>query len=144
MTPRSQRILSVHKPRSRLVVVGGLIWRGPRFLATCRPETSPQAGFWEFPGGKAEPGESLEQALVRELEEELGVVAHDILFWCTVDHDYPRRAIRLHFFHVLTFSGEPVPREGQMMRWVTPEEARALPFLPPDRPLLERLTPPVL
>lgn len=118
----------------------GLLWRGDRFLAACRPDRSPQAGLWEFPGGKIEPGESPEAALIRELEEELGVIARDPRLWIVVEHQYPRRAVRLHVFHVDAFSGEPFPREGQILRWVTPSEAGELPFLPADRPLLTELS----
>lgn len=121
-------------------MVGGLLWRGDRFLAARRPPSSPQAGLWEFPGGKIEPGESPENALCRELEEELGVMVRAPRLWTVVEHQYPRRAVRLHVFHVDAFSGEPFPREGQILRWVTPREAGALPFLPADRPLLTKLS----
>lgn len=122
-----------------MAVAGGILWRGDHFLAARRPRTSPQSGLWEFPGGKLESGESPEQALVRELEEELGVIARKLNLWTVVEHQYPRRVVRLHVFHVCAFSGEPFPREGQMLRWVTPCEAEALPFLPADRPLLAEL-----
>ena len=88
-----------------------------------------------------EPGESLEAALARELREELGVAVLEARFWRTVDHEYPQRSVRLHFFHIDAFSGEPAPREGQAMRWLTPCEARELPFLEADRPLLCELAP---
>ena len=61
--------------KARIEVVGGILWRGGSFLAAQRPEGHPQAGFWEFPGGKVEPGESLEAALARELAEELSLSA---------------------------------------------------------------------
>lgn len=123
-----------------IAVAGGLLWRGDRFLAARRPHRSPQAGLWEFPGGKIEPGESPEEALVRELEEELGVIVHAPKLWTVVEHQYPRRTVRLHVFHVEVFSGEPFPREGQILRWVTPREAETLPFLPADRPLVTELS----
>ena len=109
--------------KARIEVVGGILWRGGSFLAAQRPEGHPQAGFWEFPGGKVEPGESLEAALAREL-------------------DYDFRSVRLHFFHITEFSGEPVANDGQAFRWVTPEEAQTLPFLEADRPLLFDLSRP--
>ena len=126
----------------RIEVVGGIIWRGNAFLAAQRPEGHPQAGFWEFPGGKVEPGETLEAALARELAEELSLAVRNPVFWRTVDHDYPLRSVRLHFFHITVFSGEPVANDGQAFRWVTVEEARELPFLEADRPLLAELTHP--
>ena len=120
-------------------VVGGILWRGDAFLAAQRPEGHPQAGFWEFPGGKVEPGETLEAALSRELAEELSLSVRHPHFWRTVEHDYGFRAVRLHFFHITEFSGEPAANDGQDFRWVTPEEAHTLPFLEADRPLLDEL-----
>lgn len=124
---------------SRLEVVGGILWRNNTFLAAQRPKGRSQAGFWEFPGGKVEPGETLEAALIRELEEELSLAVRNPVFWRTVEHDYPGKSVRLHFFHVTEFSGVPTSNDGQAFRWVTPAEALALPFLEADRPLLEAL-----
>lgn len=129
-------------PRSPIEVVGGILWRGSHFLAAQRPEGRGHAGFWEFPGGKVEQGETREQALTRELAEELSITVRTIRFWRTVEHTYPQKSVRLHFFHVLDFSGTPSSNEGQTLRWVTPEEAQKLPFLEADRPLLPDLTPP--
>ncbi len=126
----------------KIEVAGGILWCGDRFLAARRPEGSNHAGFWEFPGGKVEPDETVEQALIRELAEELSITVHEMRFWRTVEHDYPQRSVRLHFFHVLRFSGTPVPNDGQTLRWVTPSEARELPFLAADSPLLPELSPP--
>ena len=129
-------------PRPRIEVVGGILWKGKRFLAARRPEGNNHAGFWEFPGGKVEPGETGEQALARELFEELSITDCEMRFWRTVEHDYPERSVRLHFFHVLHFSGTPVPNDEQTLRWVTPNEAQELPFLEADRPLIPELIPP--
>ena len=85
--------------KARIEVVGGILWRGGSFLAAQRPEGHPQAGFWEFPGGKVEPGESLEAALARELAEELSLSVRNPRLWRTVEHDYDFRSVRLHFFH---------------------------------------------
>ena len=119
--------------KARIEVVGGILWRGGSFLAAQRPECHPQAGFWEFPGGKVEPGESLEAALARELAEELSLSVRNPRLWRTVEHDYDFRSVRLHFFHITEFSGEPVAND---------EEALTLPFLEADRPLLFDLSRP--
>ena len=116
--------------KARIEVVGGILWRGGSFLAAQRPEGHPQAGFWEFPGGKV------------ELAEELSLSVRNPRLWRTVEHDYDFRSVRLHFFHITEFSGEPVANDGQAFRWVTPEEALALPFLEADRPLLFDLSRP--
>lgn len=114
-------------------VAAGIIWREGRFLAALRPEGRPRAGFWEFPGGKRETGENIEQALRRELAEELGIACGRLLPWKIHDHAYPDVRVVLHFIHVLDFAGEPFPRDGQELRWVAPREAPALNFLPADR-----------
>lgn len=122
--------------RRLLVVACGIIWRGNRFLGACRPRGKPHAGKWEFPGGKVEPGESPARALVRELREELSVSVRCPMFWRKVRHVYPESIVELHFFQVTEFDGEPLPNDGQELRWLTPEEACTLPFLEPDKPLL--------
>ena len=121
-------------------VAAGIVWRGDTFLAARRPLDGPRGGYWEFPGGKQEPGESIEQALARELEEELGMACGRIVPWEQVYHPYKDICVRLHFMHVLEFSGEPHPRIGQELRWITPAEALALEFLPADREVLLLLT----
>ena len=120
-------------------VVAGILWRGPCFLAVRRPEGKPRAGFWEFPGGKLEAGETPEEARARELDEELGVLPLRIRLWRVVRHDYPDLAVELHFFHVLEFDGEPVSREGHEPAWMTRSEALTLPFLEADLPLVADL-----
>ena len=122
-----------------LDVAAGIVWRGPCFLAACRPKGKPRAGFWEFPGGKFAPGETRQQALARELQEELGITPLACHLWQCVEHRYPEMHVRLHFVHVTSFSGELTPREGQELRWVTVAEAMQLPFLPADLALLPEL-----
>lgn len=120
-------------------VVAGILWRDGRFLAVERPEGKPRAGFWEFPGGKLEAGESAESALVRELKEELGVDATTYRFWQHVEHAYEDFTVRLHFYHVTGFSGEPQGLEGHKLAWLDAQAAQALPFLEADRPLVAQL-----
>lgn len=120
-------------------VVAGILWRDDRFLAVCRPEGKPRAGFWEFPGGKLEPGETPEEALARELDEELGVLPLTMKPWRVVRHDYPDLSVELHFYHVLDFDGDPVSREGHRPAWLNRAEALALPFLEADLPLVADL-----
>jgi 8-oxo-dGTP diphosphatase len=123
-------------------VVAGILWRGGRYLAVRRPEGVRMAGFWEFPGGKIDPGEGPEQALVRELEEELGVLGARPVFWRELTHEYPEFPVRLRFFHVYDFEGEPEPREGQTLRWCDPADAQDLAgmeFLEADAPIVAAL-----
>lgn len=114
-------------------VAAGIIWRRGRFLASLRPAGKPGAGFWEFPGGKVETGETVEEALIRELDEELGITCGRLKFWKVFDHQYPDLRVELHFIHVLDFDGEPEPRDRQKLRWITPEEAPNLDFLSADK-----------
>lgn len=120
-------------------VVAAVIWQGGRYLGVCRPEGKPMAGAWEFPGGKIESGETPEVALSRELREELGIVPVTIAFFMEKAHAYENLSVHLHFFHVRAFSGEPVPLEGQAMEWLTPDEAKARPFLEADRDVVAAL-----
>ena len=122
-------------------VAAGIIWREGRFLGACRPMGRDFAGYWEFPGGKCENGECPGDALLRELTEELGITARAAAFWQMRTHWYPEKnfEVRLHFFHVTDFSGEPHAVEGQTLRWVHPAEAARLNFLPADEPVVAQL-----
>jgi len=123
-------------------VACGIIWQGETFLAAERPKGEPRGGYWEFPGGKREPGETIRETLVRELREELGIECLEIEDYCSLKHRYRDIAVTLHFMHVVRFAGQPAPILGQTLRWVTVEEARALRFLPADLQILEGLAPP--
>lgn len=123
-------------------VAAGIIWRGGSFLAAKRPAGKPRGGFWEFPGGKQEPGESIEQTLVRELEEELGIHCTELRPWRQTAHNYPDLHVTLDFIHVTAFSGEPAPKDGQTLAWVTPEQAREMDFLPADLQVVQEIRPP--
>jgi 8-oxo-dGTP diphosphatase len=121
-----------------LVVSAAVIERDGAYLVTRRQQGVHLEGYWEFPGGKCEKGESLADCLRRELQEELGVDAAvgDELF--TVTHHYPARSVELHFL-VCTLLGDPVPLLGQEMRWVKREDLAALQFPPADDELIARL-----
>jgi 8-oxo-dGTP diphosphatase len=109
------------------------------FLLGCRPEGKVYAGYWEFPGGKVEPGEALEDALARELHEELGIDVVAAAPWITRVFSYPHATVRLHFFRVFDWRGEPHSKEAQTIRWQRPSEPLATPMLPANAPVLASL-----
>jgi 8-oxo-dGTP diphosphatase len=120
------------------VAVGVLVQTDGSFLLTSRPHGKDYAGYWEFPGGKLEAGESVEQALRRELHEELGIVIGDALLWKTQMVDYPHALVRLHFCKVFAWSGELQMRESQGHSWERlPVSVK--PVLPGTVPVLEWL-----
>ena len=117
------------------VAVGILIRADGALLLSTRPEGKAYAGYWEFPGGKIEAGETVEQALRRELVEELGVTIAAAEVWKVTEHDYPHALVRLHWCKVTQWTGEFEMREGQQMAWqqlpldVAPVLPGALPVL---------------
>ena len=123
----------------KIVVTAAVIEDHDRYFVTRRTKGMHLEGYWEFPGGKCEDGETLEQCLRRELKEELGVETTIGAEVFTVTHDYGDRQVELHFFSC-SFLNSPVPRLGQEMRWVPRTELRSLPFPPADDELIERLT----
>jgi 8-oxo-dGTP diphosphatase len=110
------------------------------FLLARRPEGKVYAGYWEFPGGKIEPGEPAERALARELHEELGIDARTCFRWITREYVYPHAAVRLNFFRVTAWSGEPHPREDQAIAWQRFGAPLAEPMLPANAPVLAALS----
>jgi len=117
------------------VAVGVLVDRDGRFLLTSRPEGKVYAGYWEFPGGKLEPGESVDAALRRELHEELGITIGAAQPWKTEIVDYAHARVRLHFCKVYDWQGEFQMREAQAMAWQT-LPVQVAPVLPGTVPVL--------
>ena len=119
------------------VAVGILLQVSGDVLLAQRPDGKPYAGYWEFPGGKVEPGEAVLAALQREFVEELGVEIIDAKPWCGVAYVYPHAHVRLHFFLCRAWRGTPVGLEGQHLAWQGRVEVA--PLLPATIPLLEWL-----
>lgn len=126
-----------------LLVVAAQCEREGRVLVSRRPEGRALAGFWELPGGKREEGEAPEAALRRELEEELGVSAHDFQISAVLHHQYPRESGGPKEVLILVYrcalSGEPYAKDVAEVRWATPDELRSLRFLEADRDFVAAL-----
>ena len=120
-------------------VVAAIVPRKGRFLLTQRLPGAHMEGYWEFPGGKIEDGESLEESLVRELREELGVGIDGVERLWTLEHEYPEKKVTLHFLRARVAEGEMRPLEVADLGWFLPEEMEALPILPADLPIVARL-----
>jgi 8-oxo-dGTP diphosphatase len=121
------------------VVAGVLRDSDGRILISQRPAGKHMAGYWEFPGGKIAPGESGEQALARELTEELGVSLQRCHPLLQLRHDYTDRVIELDVFVVDDYCGEPRNREAQALKWVAASELGMQALLPADRPIIDAL-----
>ena len=117
------------------VAVGVLLQGDGAFLLTSRPPGKVYAGYWEFPGGKLEAGETVQQALARELHEEIGIDIEDCTLWKVERVDYPHALVQLNFCRVTRWRGELQMREGQSFAWqqlpvtVTPVLPGTLPVL---------------
>ncbi|MDY4965548.1 MAG: (deoxy)nucleoside triphosphate pyrophosphohydrolase [Dysosmobacter sp.] len=120
-------------------VVAALIWRGDRFLACQRPAHKARGLLWEFVGGKVEPGETKEEALVRECREELGVTVRVGEVFTELTHVYPDLTVRLTLFHAAIPEGEPQKLEHNDLRWITVGEMDDYPFCPADETILQKL-----
>lgn len=118
------------------VAVGVLLRPDGAFLLTSRPEGKAYAGYWEFPGGKVEPGETVEQALRRELIEEIGIRIGDAQAWRTELVDYPHALVRLNFCKVFDWVGELEMRESQKFAWQQ-LPVNVAPILPGTVPVLD-------
>ena len=120
-------------------VAAGLIRREGRYLIARRKEGVHLGGFWEFPGGKREAGETLEECLHRELWEELNVRIDVPLPFQIVHHEYPEKTVELHFFRCRIESGEAVAQDCAELRWVYPHEMAAFEFPSADQAIIVAL-----
>ena len=120
-------------------VVAALIWDNDRFLACQRPANKARALLWEFVGGKTEPGESWEEALIRECREELRVTVKPLDIFMDVIHEYPDLTVHLILFNAIITDGEIQLLEHNDAKWITPAEIPNFPFCPADKEILERI-----
>ena len=120
-------------------VVAALIWEEDRFLICQRPAHKARGLLWEFVGGKVEPEETKEQALIRECQEELAVTISVGEVFMEVDHDYPDLNVHLTLFNAAIFEGTPQMLEHNDIRWITPEEIAQYEFCPADETILRKL-----
>ena len=123
----------------RIEVAAGILLADDRVLISERLGDAAFDGLWEFPGGKIEAGEAPADALLRELREELGVDVLQSRFFTALEHQYPDRHVRLEFFLVSEWQGEPIGQEGQALRWVPLSELEPQDLLPADAPLVAEL-----
>jgi 8-oxo-dGTP diphosphatase len=125
-----------------LVAACALVDADGRVLIAQRPPGKTMAGLWEFPGGKVEAGERLEDSLIRELEEELGIVVREACLapLTFASHAYPDFHLLMPLFVCRRWEGTVTPREGQSLAWVKPNRLRDYPMPPADEPLVSHLT----
>ena len=117
-------------------VVAALIWDGPRFMICQRPAHKARGLLWEFVGGKTEPGETMDAALIRECREELDITVSVGEIFTQVIHEYPDIHIRLTLFHCTIAEGEPKLLEHHDLKWILPSEIPNFDFCPADKDIL--------
>ena len=120
-------------------VVAALIWDKEKFMICQRPAHKARGLLWEFVGGKVEPGESKEAALIRECREELAVTVSVGDVFMEVTHEYPDITVQLTLFHAVIAEGEPQKLEHKDIRWITPAEIPQYDFCPADVEILDKL-----
>ena len=120
-------------------VVAALIWEGDRFLACQRPANKARGLLWEFVGGKLEPGETREEALIRECWEELDITVEPRDVFMEVIHEYPDLTVRLTLFNAVIARGTPKALEHNEIRWITTAQIDELEFCPADVEILKKL-----
>ena len=120
-------------------VVAALIWQGNKFMICQRPAHKARGLLWEFVGGKIEPGEIKEQALIRECREELNITISVGDVFMEVTHEYPDITVNLTLFNATIAEGEPQKLEHNDIRWITPSEISKYDFCPADVEMLAKI-----
>ena len=120
-------------------VVAALVWQGDRFLICQRPAHKTRGLLWEFVGGKVEPGETAQQALIRECREELDITVDVGEVFMDVVHAYPDLTVHLTLFHATIAEGTPRLLEHNDLKWITPQETGDYPFCPADVEILKKI-----
>ncbi|TQV75265.1 8-oxo-dGTP diphosphatase MutT [Aliikangiella marina] len=120
-------------------VVAAVIVKNDHVLIARRPLDKHKGGYWEFPGGKIETGESHEEALVREIAEEINIRIEAPQLFERIDFDYPEKSVSLNFFLTEAFSGEPEGLEGQAIKWVAWPELANYQFPEANQPVVKKL-----
>ena len=120
-------------------VVAAIIWDGDKFMICQRPANKARALLWEFVGGKVEPGETKEQALIRECKEELDVLLSVGDVFMDVVHEYPDIMVHLTLFNAIIAEGEPQKLEHNDIKWITPSEIPNYEFCPADEEILAKI-----
>ena len=120
-------------------VVAALIWQGNKFMIGQRPAHKARGLLWEFVGGKVEPGETKEQALIRECREELAITLSVGDIFMDVVHKYPDLTVHLTLFNAIIADGEPQKLEHNDIQWITPSEISNFEFCPADDEILHRI-----
>lgn len=125
----------------RIHIVAGIIFNQDKsqVFITKRPDDKHKGGFWEFPGGKVEQGETIEQAMIRELEEEIGIVTTEQQLFEHLEFDYVDKALKFDFITVTQFEGEPYGKEGQQGQWVAVSALNDYSFPEANVPIVERV-----
>lgn len=125
----------------RIHIVAGIIFNQDKskIFITKRPDNLHKGGFWEFPGGKVEAGESIEQAMFRELDEEIGIEVTQQSPFQHLEYDYPEKSLKFDFMLITAFHHQPYGREGQQGEWVAIAELNRYTFPEANVPVLERV-----
>lgn len=125
----------------RIHIVAGIIFNHDKsqVFITKRPDDKHKGGFWEFPGGKVEQGETIQQAMIRELEEEIGIITTEQQPFEHLEFDYVDKALKFDFIVVTQFEGEPYGKEGQQGQWVAVSTLNDYSFPEANVPIVERV-----
>lgn len=125
----------------RIHIAAGIILNSDntKIFITQRPPKAHKAGLWEFPGGKVEAGETAQEAVIRELDEEVGIVVGELSLFMSLDHDYPDKALTFDFFIIHRFDGEPFGKEGQVGIWVETSQLPQFDFPKANHTVLEQI-----